>query len=618
MSSSRRTLYPEPVVTVKDRVKATAQPRSASLAWGHVLGCGAFLTLVIFWPPWPEPFSLPKVYLASVTALVGLPLLWVRRSRLHANRWPLFLAAGLLVAGVASLALSGAPVAVSLWGDWGRRSGLVFLVVLVLIFAFATCLTRPEIRVVVAWLMWAGVPATAYGLLQLVGMDPFPWADRGWIVSTFGNPNFAGAGLAILALLTAGTALTDTFSTPWRMLMAPLAALEALVALSTGSSLAVFSLGAGVLLGVLTWAFKSAGSYRGLVTLGLVLLGLLGAASTVLGLFGIGPLVAAVSPDTLVFRRWYWGAGVQMALGHPLVGVGPDGFGRFYGEFRSFDAAQNLTGTNAAHDVPLQWAATLGIPAGLLYLALVATVAAVVLRRLWTAGPKAAALALPLLAAWGAYQVQSLVSIDEIGVSVLGWLLMGALLATTSEPSSDSSPPTPRVLWVTAGALGLVGALVWLPVVSASASSRTVVQGTSVADVEDALRLLQDGRLPCSGAIPVAQWLTTVAPSEASVNAVYAYVERDDRCYTLVTAAADFAIQLGEASRAVSLAEQAVDIDPLSYSPWLLLARAQALAGDTSAAQGAINEAAVIAPGNGDVAQVAADLSLVVPVPPPA
>lgn len=603
---------------MKERqVSAVTPPLRARGLWGYVVGIGLFLVVVAFIPAWGEPFTMPKVTLATVTALAASPLLWLRRTQLLTNRWPVGLAGVFLLLTVASTLFSGAPLLGSFFGDWGRRSGSLFVVVLVLILAVASVMKRAELRIALAWLMWAGVPATAYGLVQMVGADPFPWTDQGWVISTFGNPNFAAAGLSMLALVTAALAAFGGFAVIWRVLMAPLAALEALVALSTGSSLVVFALATGVLAGALAWALRLSGSRRNALAALLLGVAVLSGFLAVLGLLGSGPLAAAVSPDTLQFRRWYWGAGANMALRHPIFGVGPDGFGRFYGEFRSPEAAQMYSlGVNNSHDVPLQWAATLGIPAAVVYVALVILVAAVVLRRLWRQGPSASLLAIPLLALWTAYQVQSLVSIDETAVSFMGWFAAGALLAATSPASDTSDPVTPRGAWVAVGALGLVGLLLWMPSLLTSNASRTVVQGTTESDVLQAVDLVQGSLLPCQGAAPVAQWMTSVAPSEPTVNAVFAYVDRDSRCYRLTNAAADFAIQLEQPELAVDLAQEAVAIDPLNYAPWLLLARAQSLAGNSAAAQQAIDEAARLAPGNGEVIAIAEQLRLTLPGPP--
>lgn len=598
------------MTTVKDKARAAVAVASESSAWGHVFGLGTFLVVVLFVPPWAEAFTMPKVIVLTMLGLAAIPLLWQRREALQANRIPLALLAGFVLLVVVSQLLSGAPQAISLWGEWFRRSGSLTAIALVLILAAATLLTRREVKVALAWLVWAGVPATAYGLVQLVGADPYQWNNEGWLVSTFGNPNFAAAGLSMLALLTAGLALTKSYGTLWRVLMAPLAALEALLALQTGSSQAIFALAAGVGAGALAWLLRWDNARRAVAVIGLAAAGAIGFVLTLMALFGSGPLVPFISSDTLMFRQWYWGAAVGMATSHPILGVGPDGYGRFYGEFRSEQAAEMFTlGASAAHDVPLQWAATVGIPAALLYVALMVTVAVVVLRRLWVQGPSASPLVLPLLALWTAYQVQSLVSIDAIPIAMLGWLSTGLLLAVTAQDRSE--PSTSIGTWVAAGALAVVGLVAWLPALLASNASQSVVQGTTEQDVFQAIDLVQGTVLPCEPSVRVGQWMIQAAPSEQTVNGVLAGAEADDRCYGLVNAATDFSIQLERPEQALAFAQQGITIDPLNYSQWILLAKAQHAAGDNEAAVSSLRTAIGLSPAAlAEVDQLIVDLGL--------
>ena len=581
--------------TVKDKAREAAVPETASVAWGHIFGVGALAAIVFVVPLWPEPFSMPKVLPLTMLAFASIPLLIQRRAALTSNRVPLVLLGGFVLFVVLSQMFSGAPQAISLWGEWLRRAGSLTAISLSLLLAAATLLTRREVKTALAWVVWAGVPATAYGLVQLVGADPFPWNNQGWIVSTFGNPNFAAAGLSMLALLTAGLALTRTYGTLWRVLMAPLVALEALLALQTGSSQALFALAAGVGAGAVAWLLHWDNARRGVALIGIAVVGAFGFVLTLMALFGLGPLVSFVSSDTLMFRQWYWGAAVRMATSHPFVGIGPDGYGRFYGEFRSEQAAEMFSlGASAAHDVPLQWAATVGIPAALLYVALMVSVAVVVIRRLWVQGPTASPLALPLFALWAAYQVQSLVSIDATNVAMMGWLASGLLLAVTRTDPREVA--TSIGAWIGAGVLAVVGLLLWMPALLASTASGAVVQGTTEADVYEAISLVQGTVLPCEPSVRVAQWMIQVAPAEPTVNGVIAGAQADDRCYGLVNAATEFHIQLERPEQALVSAQRGITIDPLNYGQWILLAKAQHAAGQDQEAVDSLRTAIGLSP----------------------
>lgn len=583
-----------------------------SLPWGHVMGIGAFLTIIMVIPSWAESFAMPKVIALTVLAGATLPLVWLRRGSLRASRIPLAILAGFLAFAVLAQFSAGAPWASGLWGEWSRRAGTLTTLSLAIALLAGAVLSRAEARVALTWIAAAGLPVTAYGLLQIAGLDPIAWGQPKTtdLVSTFGNTNFAAAGLSILGLISLGLALWEGFSPRPRIALAILALAEFFLALLTGSSQAIFAIVSGALVGSIALALRGQGARRLWTLMALGFASVVGLGLTCLALFGFGPLVPFISADTLTYRQWYWKAAWNMAAGHPILGVGPDGFGRFYGQFRSLEAASAPTlGTSAAHDVPLQWASTIGIPAGLLYVALMVSVGIVVSRRLWRQGASASPLVIAVFAAWGAYQVQSLVSIDATPLALLGWLSTGLLLALTRV--ENAAPTTPRGAWICAGILAAVGVLAWMPALLASQASASVTRGTEAADVYDAIDLVEGPLLPCEPSVRVARWMVESAPSDVTVNAVFAAAVSDNRCYGLVGASADLALQLGDVERAQSFAEQGVVIDPLNYSAWILLARARSAAMDESGAVDALERARSLAPDRGDeIDAVVKDLRL--------
>lgn len=584
-------------------------------AWGHIVGFGASIAVVALWPPWPEAFALPKVMIVTALGFACIPLIWSRRQAITRSKAPVILLASFLALALLSQLLSGAPQALSLWGDWSRRTGTLTVLSLFLIFLAGVVLSRREARTVLAWIAWSGLPVTTYGIVQAVGRDPLPWNNPGGINSTLGNPNFTAAALVMLALITAGLALYGGFARAWRVLMGLLAATEVLVAVATGSSQAVFALAAGVGTGLMLWVFRWSNTTRARAAAGVTVILAIGAALTLVGILGTGPLASLVSPDTLGIRLWYWQAGVEMAIDHPLLGVGPDGFGRFYLEYRPVDAADLLTVTsNAAHNVPLQWASTLGLPAAAVYIALVLTTVVIVLRRMWFQQATGAQLIIPVAAVWVAYQTQSMVSIDAPALALLGWLSWGLLFSLSDPREIASSGTSPRA-WAAAALLAVVGLLAWLPPLLASNASRTIVSGTSEQDVGQAIQLIEGPLLPCEPALGVAQWLIRVAPTQPTVDALFARAKTDARCQGILVAAVDVALQLKQGDLGLEFAEQAVDADPLNYYRWIDLARAQHAADEDEGAVRSLERALELAPSAADdIQEVAEDLALPAPV----
>ena len=121
-----------------------------------------------------------------------------------------------------------------------------------------------------------------------------------------------------------------------------------------------------------------------------------------------------------------------MGTEHPLAGVGMDSYGDWYRRARSENAATVLPGprtvTNAAHNVVIDVFAFGGFPFLIAYLGLllIAGIAAFkVIRRSKTYDWVFVAI----FSAWTCYQVQSLISINQIGLALWGWLLTGALIS---------------------------------------------------------------------------------------------------------------------------------------------------------------------------------------------
>jgi hypothetical protein len=200
-----------------------------------------------------------------------------------------------------------------------------------------------------------------------------------------------------------------------------------------------------------------------------------------------------------------------MGMDHPLTGVGMDSYGDWYRRARSESAATVLPGpktvTNASHNVVIDFFAFGGWPLLLSYLAMLALAAIAiikVLRRTKSYNPTFVAM----VAAWTCYEVQSLISINQIGLAVWGWLLTGALISyevatrPTEATESVQAPGKSRnsvkassgVIspQLVAGLGAVVGLLIAIPPVSADTKWRAAIDSR---DVNKVLATLESGYL---------------------------------------------------------------------------------------------------------------------------
>jgi tetratricopeptide (TPR) repeat protein len=103
-----------------------------------------------------------------------------------------------------------------------------------------------------------------------------------------------------------------------------------------------------------------------------------------------------------------------------------------------------------------------------------------------------------LAATWATYQLQSIISINQVGLAIWGWVLTGALVAYefTSREASVTQEKTksvkPKELIFSpqlVGGIGLViGGLIAVPPLSADSKWRTALKSQNIQQVEAALQ----------------------------------------------------------------------------------------------------------------------------------
>jgi hypothetical protein len=137
-----------------------------------------------------------------------------------------------------------------------------------------------------------------------------------------------------------------------------------------------------------------------------------------------------------------------MMTDHPIFGVGMDGFGDWYRRSRTQEIADFNVGITAdtAHNIPLDIGSGGGIPLLLIYLSLVG-LALISIIKILKRTTSFDLVFTSVAAAWFAYQAQSLISINQIGIGVWGWSLTGLLIGYelhTGSPEKDSQSKAQR------------------------------------------------------------------------------------------------------------------------------------------------------------------------------
>jgi hypothetical protein len=165
------------------------------------------------------------------------------------------------------------------------------------------------------------------------------------------------------------------------------------------------------------------------VTLALSALISLVGFTAVLGIFKIGPLAPRLYKFSVRQRGFYWHAAIEMMKNHPIFGIGLDSYGDNYFKYRSANAGffSMPTQSNAAHNVYLDLAASGGVSLFLLYIAINLLVLIYGLKTLRKMD-KFNSYFTAVFVAWIGYQAQSIVSINNLGLAIWGWVLGGAVI----------------------------------------------------------------------------------------------------------------------------------------------------------------------------------------------
>jgi len=410
--------------------KQQAQKRGKGI-WGPlILGVVVSLT---FWVPHLDSFNISKFLVLVVGVLIlsvlALPDLKVK-SQPKAGAYLLLVFVIMLVVNL----LTSPNTYKSLIGALGRNNGVLTF------FCFAALAYLISIRfklVDLPKLLWSlaglGLFQTIYNIIQLADADPISWNNPyGLILGTLGNSDFAAALLAICSIATLWLARIYASKALIALSLLVLVAVQFVVMLESNvrQSLILFAFGIAVIV-YSELAQKSkpiALAWGGLVSLG----GLL----ALLGTLQIGPLTKLLFKESITYRGDYWRAAWRMFTDNPAFGVGLGNYGDYFNRYR--DAAQvarrgPAVVSDVAHSMPLDFLAMGGLTLGIAYLALIVYSVYLVISKIRSLDGVNKQQGYIVFSLLGAYLLQSLISIDQLGLAVWGWIFIGVALSFAKE-----------------------------------------------------------------------------------------------------------------------------------------------------------------------------------------
>ncbi|ASY14024.1 O-antigen ligase-like protein [Candidatus Planktophila dulcis] len=459
------------------------------------------VTILVLTGSVSDPVNTPKLFLLGSLAF-GLLAMWTaNKENFHGPslKSPFTVVVFIFIGWSTVAALkSESPFSQNFYGVYGRNTGLLAYTSLAICALVLSRLKHlSSVEVITRGFLFAGIVNVIYCAWVGIFGDFIGWNNPyKAILGTFGNPNFISSFLGMF--LTAASAFFVTLNKRLKLayfILAPILIWELLEANSL-QGIVVAVVGVWLISSYWLYANFMKKLYATLFFAAGLGIGGLG----LLGVIGKGPLLAAMAQPTVALREQYWFAAWRMGTNHPIFGVGLDTYGDWYrrmrGEGALINPGPNVV-TNVAHNVYLDFLASGGFPLLASYVAitLIGGLSIIkVLRRRESFNPYFGAIA----GLWATYHLQSLISINQIGLAIWGWIATGLLVSYSkiksaelssnmkakSVKSENSQAFSPGIR----GYVGLVvGALIAIPPLSADIKWMTALKAQNVESLEKSL-----------------------------------------------------------------------------------------------------------------------------------
>jgi hypothetical protein len=336
-----------------------------------------------------------------------------------------------LLVSLGVLFASNAPLSQSYYGAYGRNNGFLLYLLLVLIFIASLSIGENQKFGKYLWAMWfAGVVNVVYAVWVLAFGDFIGWNNPyGNLLGTLGNPNFIGSFFGMFSGLLMVTILSPKSILKFRLLAL---VLLPLLLLGIQQSHAVQGRVLFVVSGVIViFYYLYAQTSRNFLTFAYLFSLVPVSVLALMGTLQTGPFKGFLYKTSVSLRGEYWHAAWQTGKSNLFLGAGFDSFGDWYRRSRR-DSAMILPGpetvTNAAHNVYLDMFAFGGVTLFTTYI-LINVVVLVSIIRFTYRHRNFDPVFVSLVAIWSSYQLQSIISINQVGLAIWGWALGGALIA---------------------------------------------------------------------------------------------------------------------------------------------------------------------------------------------
>ena len=446
-----------------------------------------------------DPVNAPKMLVLGAVSFGLIPFIILNKKNLIKSEYKVttLVVVCFLSSLFIALLFGNSPFSQKFYGTYGRNTGFLTFVALVIMFWCITLFnSRTSHKYLVISLAVSGGINIVYCLIRSMVGDPIPWNNiYGAFLGTFGNPDFAGAFVGItsgvyLALLSSDA----NRKYKWLYFILFLGSLFTVLETKTKQGILI------ALISISVFGFLTLGNLtiRKIVKRIYVFTISILAIFVVLGMLQIGPLSSYLYKRSVSLRGSYWNAAWHAGISHPFTGVGLDSFGDFYRRVRSLKAATWLPGsettTNSAHNYYLDLFASGGILLLLSYLSFT-VIGLICIFRIYRSLKKFDYIASIMILGFLSFQAQAIISISQIGLAIWGWIFTGMLVSYARISKNEALINEKKVMkkhqdlpvGVIIFASLCVGILIFVPPFSADAKWFNATKSQKLQNVETAL-----------------------------------------------------------------------------------------------------------------------------------
>jgi hypothetical protein len=380
-----------------------------------------------------DAFSGVKlIFISALGALSGFyVLINIKHLHQHVGKGIKFLLASMVINILIIFLVSRINLSQSFYGVSGRYTGFLTYISLTLVLT-ASLITSSEFvrEKILKLFIFCGILSVIYSLFQYSGRDFVDWDSSAGsqVIGFLGNPNFVSSFLALstTAVFAKIIGRNNSFAMNIFYFIILIGAGVGLIGANSTQGFLILIL---CFIVVLYFYFKHKFESKIFSRLILFCLGL-GISVGLLDIFQKVPWNTFLYGETISIRGDYWRAGWNMALTNPIFGVGFDGYLNHYRRSRDLIAANRLGSdipTDAAHNVLLDYASNGGFLFLFLNIVLLGIIFKSGLNHLQYLN-KFDSNFVAIFAIWVGFTTQSIISINQLGLAIWGWVFGGLIL----------------------------------------------------------------------------------------------------------------------------------------------------------------------------------------------